>query len=245
MKGVLILNWYWFGRDAVLLDFQTEDEKLPWETAAEDARKTFLSSCRVWTQPIYTICGRDSSDKLCITFTTGYKDAWAAVMVLFHGDQSWVYFPNDFEWLEVLRELIRWMPVQEVLQIAYQTGQRSRGKETVQYDDLEWLQQNLAQNWKLWERYPGYVCQTMTWWMTWFLYACVAEENYRNAANQPTRLGYLIKLVALIEYLFEGWDVRDVCDHYKSGYWIEKYRGSGSSVDAVIEKCRKYGIVRE
>ena len=42
MKGVLILNWYWFGRDAVLLDFQTEDEKLPWETAAEDARKTFL-----------------------------------------------------------------------------------------------------------------------------------------------------------------------------------------------------------
>ncbi len=279
------MRWCQFGNRTVMLPLPKD--KLPREDSSAYA---YLDNCQITSQNVYLIVG-DIKQGLGITFTFGKKDAYAAVLILYENGIGYVDFPNDSDWLEVFSMLFRWntgVTKERLLSLLvdlmqFAVGQQDVTMEMLQqifgkvhhaFPDVQGMIKDTLIWWCVWFFYAciaeenyrnasggptqlggliklvafpdvqGMIKDTLIWWCVWFFYACIAEENYRNASGGPTQLGGLIKLVAFIECFYEGWDIRDACDHYKVEYYYTKYDGDASIVHTVTEKCREYGISR-
>lgn len=232
------LRWCQFGNRTVMLPLPKD--KLPREDSSAYA---YLDNCQITSQNVYLIAG-DVNQGLGITFTFGKKDAYAAVLILYENGIGYVDFPNDSDWLDVFSMLFQWntgVTKERLLSLLVDLMQFAVGQQDV---TMEMLQQVFGKVHHAFPDVQGMIKDTLIWWCVWFFYACIAEENYRNASGGPTQLGGLIKLVAFIECFYEGWDIRDACDHYKVEYYYTKYDGDASIVHTVTEKCREYGIFR-
>lgn len=198
-----------------------------------------LDTIRVTADAIYLIVG-DTKSGLGITFSCGRKDEFAAIMVIYENDVAHVYYPGDSDWLSILDVVVAHTSIEQVLQTATSVMKYAVGKKQVQASDFVYISSLL-------QPYVAHreIYWTVLWWMVWFYYACIAEENYISSSGIPTQLGGLVKIAALLEHGYEGWSVRDACDHYKAGYFYEIYGGNGSIVLAVKQKCAQYGIVRD
>lgn len=236
---VFIVRWYTIGGHDVLLT--VPGDMLPPE---ETSAFVPLNTCYITGDKIYLIHGDAIHFGLGITFAQGKKDDYAAIMVLYRDGQSYAYYPNDSDWLPALRELLLMESDFKVVNLIDMTShvmQFAVGKSMVTDADISYIC-NLLLPWINKIRPSTYY--SLSWWLIWFYYACIAEENYVSASGARTRLGGLVKMVALIEYIQEGWLLRDACDHYKQEYYYDVYHGEGSIVDAITEKCQQYGIVR-
>lgn len=233
------MKWFNFQGHSVLLNIP--NDKLPGE---EGHRFQLLENCQVTSENLYLVYGDVSHLGLGIGFTYGKKDAYAAVTIVYRDGIGYVYFPNDSDWLEILQMLLQWnagVTGPMLLQLTSYAMQLAVGKTDVTMDDM----------WKLFT-YLGQCCSglekciydTLQWWILWFFYACIAEENYISVSGKPTMLGGLVKIVALIECIYEGWSVRDACDHYKVDCY-HAYGGGSGIVSDVISKCQLYGIERK
>lgn len=231
------MKWYQFGDKNVLLHFDTPDGQIPPEYI--DSRFMDLGTRTLTSDAVYVIIGDVNDRALAITFAQGKKDAFAAITVLYVKGKPYVYYPGDCDWLPVLDYVASQTSKQQVLQTATYVMKYSVGKSKIDVDDFCYIS-SLLQPYV----FNPDVYWTMLWWMVWFYYACIAEENYISPAGNPTQLGGLVKLVALIEHSMEGWSVRDACDHYKVSCYGPVYNETGSIVQAVREKCGRYGVFR-
>lgn len=234
---------YQVGGREVLLNFHTPDNQLP--PQYEGPLFHDLQTCHFTDNRIYLVYGDIHSFGLGVTFARGRKDNFAVIMIIYHEGQGYAYYPNDVDWLAVLhalRCLDENLNMQVLLDIVVQVMQLAVGKKGVTDTDIQQIVSFI-------DAYSHVISKvtydTLIWWMIWFYYACVAEENYISSSGQPTKLGGLVKVVALIESGYEGLSLRDACDHYKAEYYRSVYQEQGSIVDAVIQKCCSYGIERK
>lgn len=233
---------YQIGGREVLLNFHTPEDTLPPVYQGPLFHK--LETCHFTDNRIYLVYGYIQTFGLGLTFVRGRKDNFAVIIVLYREGQGYAYYPNDVDWLSVLhglRCLDEHVSVQMLVDITAQVMQLAVGKQGVTDEDI-------VQVVEVVNTYAARILPmthaTLVWWMLWFYYACIAEENYISPSGNRTRLGGLVKVIALIESGFEGMSLRDACDHYKAEFYGPVYHERGSIVDAVIEKCRMYGVER-
>lgn len=194
------------------------------------------------TSKVYLVAG-DIHDGLGVSFAIGRKDHYAVILIRYYdGQPSRVYYPNDTDWLSSLKYLVdsHMVRCDSLLSVLRDLMQKSVGRSMVTLDDLHLVHQIAA-------GLSGGnvdVRVTLSVWLSWFLYACIAEENYVSASGCRTCIGGLVKIAAYLEHVIEGMPLQDACDHYKAAYFSSVYGGIGSPAQAVQEKCLQYGICR-
>ena len=235
------MYYYDFGdTKKILLEFHTKEGKLP--PLCEEKYVFFkLNLCRIYSQ-IYLIAGKKETFGLGICFAQGKKDAYAAIIVLYINGEGYAYYPWDAEWLSVFDIVSVYASNDLVLQTLSQVMQHVVGRDAVYESDFAFVRELL----KPYVKYKPKIYWSMFYWTVWFLYACVAEERYVSYSGNPTLFGGLIKIVAWIEHAYEGWSVKDACDHYKAECYKSVYHGTYALPSyEVIDKCLWYGIERK
>lgn len=234
------MYYYDFGNhQEILLEFHTPDGLLP---PAYQGRAFFRLESRDIKSQIYMIAGNQEKFGLGICFGQGSKDSYAALIILYVNGQGYVYYPWDAEWLSVFDCVSAYASKKMVLDTLMLLMQRAVGRSEVFSEDFVFIQDVL----KCYIQYPAKIYWSMFYWSVWFFYACVAEERYVSPSGFPTIFGGLIKIVAWIEHAFEGWNVKDACDHYKRDCYKAVYNGTYPVPSyEVIDKCKRYGIERK
>lgn len=198
-----------------------------------------LSGRVLYSHPLEPVFG-NKQNGLSVAFGEGRIDEYAVFLIVYVSGIPYVYYPFDFEWLGVFKYLSEQISKDDILDILNYLVNLAVYKNEVSVGDLE----NILDYLEKYRINYADVYPTLAFWMIWFYYGCIAEEQYERNGKR-TKLGGLIKVVAFIEFVYENYSLKDACDHYKADKYYDFYNESGSIVKAIKDKCSLYNVYRK